>query len=57
MKLQQNQLAVNICLNHGLNRLNERMKEGRIQYAPTRPQYNDRRGVLHTPTVDKRNHS
>jgi len=31
------------------------MKEGRIQYAPTRPQYNDRRGVLNTPTVDKRN--
>jgi len=23
--------------------------EGRMQYAPTNPQLNDRRGVLHTP--------
>jgi len=23
--------------------------EGRMQYAPTKPQFNDRRGVLHTP--------
>ena len=30
----------------------ELLIEGRMQYAPTSPQLSDRRGVLHTPTVN-----